>query len=195
MSIDARPTIAAPEDDPYLWLEEIEGERALAFVDAQNQRTLSAHADAIFERDRDALAAILDRPDNIPFVTRRGGLLYNLWKDAEHPRGLWRRTTMDEFRKAQPRWELLLDIDRLAADEGQDWLLGWPAVAPTGARAMLALSRGGSDAVTLREFDVTTRSFVADGFMLGEAKGGGSWLDADTFLLASAHGEGMATSA
>ncbi|MGJ5035838.1 MULTISPECIES: prolyl oligopeptidase family serine peptidase [unclassified Bradyrhizobium] len=194
MSIDDRPTIAAPDDDPYLWLEEIDGERALAFVAAQNQRTLAAFGDAAFERDRDTLAAILDRPDNIPFVSRRGGLLYNQWKDAAHPRGLWRRTTMAEFRKAQPQWEDLLDIDRLAADEGEDWALnGVSSLPPAHERAILSLSRGGSDAVVLREFDLATKRFVTGGFTLSEAKGGAAWLDADTLLLASAFGAGMAT--
>src|SRR3569833_3277763 len=155
MSIDDRPTVSAPDDDPYLWLEEIESERALAFVEAQYQRSLSAYADAFFERDRDTLAAIFDRPDNIPFVSRRGGLLYNLWKDAEHPRGLWRRTTLEEFRQAQPQWDDLLDIDKLAADEGQDWLLnGTTSLPPAHNQAILCLSRGGSDAVVLREFDL-----------------------------------------
>src|ERR1700753_285483 len=194
MSIDARPTIAAPDDDPYLWLEEVEGEHALAFVEAQNARTLSSYADTAFEGDRDALAAILDRPDNIPFVTRRGGLLYNLWKDAAHPRGLWRRTTLDEFRKASPQWELLLDLDQLAKDEGQDWLLnGTTSCPPTYKRAILSLSRGGSDAVVFREFDLDTKTFVTDGFTLSEAKSSAGWLDQDTLLLSSAHGDGMAT--
>ncbi|XUM23342.1 prolyl oligopeptidase family serine peptidase [Bradyrhizobium oligotrophicum S58] len=194
MSIDDRPTIAAPDDDPYLWLEEIDGERALAFVAAQNQRTLAAFGDAAFERDRDALAAILDRPDNIPFVSRRGGLLYNQWKDAAHPRGVWRRTTLTEFRKAQPQWDDLLDLDRLAADEGEDWALnGVSSLPPAHERAILSLSRGGSDAVVLREFDLATKRFVTGGFTLSEAKGGAAWLDADTLLLASAFGAGMAT--
>jgi len=194
MSIDDRPTVSAPDDDPYLWLEEIESERALAFVEAQNQRTLSAYADAFFERDRGTLAAIFDRPDNIPFVSRRGGLLYNLWKDAEHPRGLWRRTTLEEFRQAQPQWDDLLDVDQLAADEGQDWLLnGTTSLPPAHDRAILSLSRGGSDAVVLREFDLHSKTFVADGFTLNEAKGSVSWLDQDTLLLASAYGDGMAT--
>ncbi|MGJ5138530.1 prolyl oligopeptidase family serine peptidase [Bradyrhizobium oligotrophicum] len=194
MSIDDRPTIAAPDDDPYLWLEEIDGERALAFVAAQNQRTLAAFGDAAFARDRDALAAILDRPDNIPFVSRRGGLLYNQWKDAAHPRGLWRRTTLTEFRKAQPQWEDLLDIDRLAADEGEDWALnGVSSLPPAHEHAILSLSRGGSDAVVLREFDLAAKRFVTGGFTLSEAKGSAAWLDADTLLLASAFGPGMAT--
>ncbi|GLH80903.1 peptidase [Bradyrhizobium sp. SSBR45G] len=194
MSIDDRPNLAAPDDDPYLWLEDIEGERALAFVAAQNQRTLAAFGDAGFERDRDTLAAIFDRPDNIPFVSRRNGLLYNHWKDAAHPRGLWRRTTLAEFRKAQPQWDVLLDIDRLAADEGEDWALNWvSSLPPAHERTILSLSRGGSDAVVLREFDLTTKRFVDGGFTLPEAKGSVDWIDQDTLVLSSAYGDGMAT--
>jgi prolyl oligopeptidase len=191
MPIDDRPTIAAPDDDPYLWLEEIEGQRATAFADRQSKATLEKFGNSRFAADRDTLTAIYDRPDNIPFVSRRGGFLYNLWKDANSPRGLWRRTTLDEFRKVDPSWEILLDIDKLAADEDEDWISSW--VEMRHGRAMLSLSRGGSDAVTLREFDVDAKSFVKDGFVLPEAKGGAGWLDADTLLLSSAFGEGMAT--
>jgi prolyl oligopeptidase len=189
MPVDDRPTLSAPDDDPWLWLEEIEGEKALDFVARQNHLTLDRFGGAAFERDRDMLAAIYDRPDNIPYVSRSDGLLYNLWKDAGHPRGLWRRTTMAEFRKADPSWETLLDIDQLATSEGEDWLLNWSSSLPVDApQTMLSLSRGGSDAVTLREFDLDTKSFVADGFTLPEAKGGVDWVDADTLLLSSAHG-------
>jgi prolyl oligopeptidase len=194
MSIDDRPTIAAPDDDPYLWLEEIEGERALDFVARQSALTLEKFGNTGFARDRDILAAIYDRPDNIPYVTRRGGLLYNFWKDANNPRGIWRRTTLDEFRKPSPRWETLLDVDKLAAEENEDWILNGIQTQPgTHPRAMLSLSRGGSDAATLREFDIDARAFVADGFALPEAKGGAEWFDADMLLLSSAYGEGMAT--
>src|SRR3954471_20491819 len=101
-----RPTLAAPDDDPWLWLEAVEGERALAWVAAQNAATLSRLADARFEADRDAVKAALDRPDKLPFVTRVGGLLYNFWQDAEHPRGLWRRTTLESYRTEAPDWEM-----------------------------------------------------------------------------------------
>jgi prolyl oligopeptidase len=192
--VDDRPTIAAPDDDPYLWLEEIDGARALAFVDLQSRRTLERFATAGFAADRDTLAAIYDRPDNIPFIGRRGGLVYNIWKDANNPRGIWRQTTLDEFRRLEPKWDVLLDVDKLAAAENEDWLLSSVRTLPgSRTRAILSLSRGGSDAVTLREFDITTRAFVPDGFMLPEAKGGADWLDADTLLLSSAYGEGMAT--
>ena len=193
MSIDDRPTIAAPDDDPYLWLEEIEGERALAFVEQQKPLTLQKFGDAGFAGDRDALADILDRPDNIPFISRRGGFVYNLWKDANNPRGLWRRTTLAEFRKPDPAWETILDIDRLAAEENEDWLFAGAQALPDSGARILSLSRGGSDAAVLREFDVETKAFVAGGFTLPEAKGGAAWIDADTLLLSSAYGEGMAT--
>lgn len=193
MAIDDRPTIDAPDDDPYLWLEEIEGERALAFVDRQSRLTEESFGGRQFAIDRDALAAIFDRSDNIPYVTRSGGLLYNLWKDAKNPRGLWRRTTLAEFRKPEPAWETLLDIDRLAGEENEDWLLSWTRPLKGSSRAIVALSRGGSDAVTLREFDLDTKAFVADGFILPEAKSGVEWVDADTLLLSSALGDGMAT--
>jgi prolyl oligopeptidase len=192
--VDDRPTIAAPDDDPYLWLEEIDGARALAFVDQQSRRTLERFADAGFAADRDTLAAIYDRPDNIPLIGRRGALVYNIWKDANNPRGVWRRTTLDEFRRSKPKWDVILDVDKLAAAENEDWLLSQVRMLPgSRTRAILGLSRGGSDAVTLREFDIATEAFVLDGFILPEAKGGADWLDADTLLLSSAYGEGMAT--
>ncbi|HEY9451196.1 MAG TPA: prolyl oligopeptidase family serine peptidase [Bradyrhizobium sp.] len=193
MAIDDRPTVAAPDDDPYLWLEEIEGERALAFVDRQSRLTQETFGGPKLAIDRDTLAAIYDRTDNIPYVTRSGGLVYNLWKDAKNPRGLWRRTTLADFRNAEPDWETLLDIDRLAAEEDKDWLLNWTQPLPGSSRVIIALSRGGSDAVTLREFDLDTKAFVADGLALLEAKSGVEWIDADTLLLSSALGEGMAT--
>ncbi len=196
MPVDARPTIAAPDDDPYLWLEEIDGTRALAWVEAQNAATMARFGTAGFAADREALAAIYDRPDNIPFVGRRGTHLYNFWRDAGNPRGLWRRTTLDGFRSEQPQWEVILDLDALAATEGEDWIWAGPATLPPAHdRAILSLSRGGGDAVVLREFDVAAKAFVAGGFELPEAKGGIDWLDADTLLLSSAFGEGMATEA
>jgi prolyl oligopeptidase len=191
---DPRPTIEAPDDDPYLWLEDIDGERALAWVDAQNAATLAQFGDARFEADRDTLAAIFDRPDNIPLIARRGAKVFNFWKDAEHPRGLWRATTLDSYRGKEPDWSILLDLDALAAKEGEDWTWSGVATIPgSHDRAILMLSRGGADAVVLREFDLAARDFVAGGFGLPEAKGGAAWLDRDTLLLSSALGEDVAT--
>jgi prolyl oligopeptidase len=194
MPVDARPTIAAPDDDPYLWLEEVEGERALAFVEAQNKLTLARFGQARFALDRDALAAILDRKDNIPLVARRGAHLYNFWKDVVNPRGLWRRTRLESFRTETPEWEILLDLDALAMREGEDWIWGGSATLPgTHDLAILRLSRGGSDAVVLREFDIAAKAFVQGGYELPEAKGSIDWLDRDTLFLSSAYGQGMAT--
>ena len=194
MPVDARPTVAAPDDDPYLWLEEVEGARALAWVEAENSVTLEKFGNATFASDRDALATLLDRPDHIPFVVRRGRHLYNYWKDASNPRGLWRRTTLDSFRTDQPAWEVLLDVDALAAKEKEDWIWQGASTLPgTHDRAILSLSRGGSDAAVLREFDIGAKAFVSDGFYLPEAKGGTDWLDRDTLVLSSAYGKDMAT--
>jgi prolyl oligopeptidase len=195
VSLDVRPTIAAPDDDPYLWLEDIEGPRALAWIEAQNERTLSTFGTAEFAADRDALAAILDRPDKIPYIARRGSYFYNFWMDAQQPRGLWRRTTPESFRLEQPSWEILLDIDALAAAEHEDWIWSGASTRPgTHDRAIVRLSRGGSDAVVLREFDLVSKAFVSKGYFLPEAKSAASWLDPDTLLLSSAWGGDVTTS-
>jgi prolyl oligopeptidase len=188
-NLDPRPTIDAPDDDPYLWLEEIGGKSALAWVEEQNARTMARFATAQFTADRDALTAIFDRPDNIPYIGRRGGLVYNFWRDADHPRGIWRRTTMDIFRAETPFWDVLLDLDALAAAEGEDWVWGGATtLLPAHDRAMIRLSRGGSDACVIREFGLTRKAFIENGFHLPEAKGHAEWLDVNTLLLISAFG-------
>lgn len=192
--MSARPSLTAPDDDPLLWLEEVDGARVLAWVEAQNGQTLARFGGDGWEADRTVLAAIYDRPDKIPFVTRRGGLIYNFWKDAANPRGLWRRTTLESFRSPAPDWDVLLDVDALAGSEDEDWIwAGAQTLAPNHDRAIVRLSRGGSDAVVLREFDLDERCFDEGGFRLPEAKGGVEWLDCDTLLLSSAHGDDRAT--
>jgi prolyl oligopeptidase len=182
-----RPTLADPDDDPFLWLEEVDGPRATAWADDQSRTTMGRFGNARFAADRDELCSLLDRPDNLPIPTRRGGLLYNFWKDADRPRGIWRRTTLDSFRTPDPDWTVLLDVDALAAAENEDWIWqGASTLPPDHARAILRLSRGGSDAVVLREFDLVTCQFVTDGFVLPEAKSSVAWLDQNTVLLCTA---------
>jgi prolyl oligopeptidase len=194
MPVDARPSLSAPDDDPYLWLEEIEGAASISWVEAQNAATMQRFGDGRFSADRDALKTIFDRPDNIPYPNRRGAKLFNPWQDAQHPRGLWRTTSLQSFRSDAPDWEILIDVDALAAKEGEDWVWRGGSTLPgTHDRAIVQLSRGGSDAVVLREFDLTTRDFVSDGFNLPEAKSSIDWLDRDTLLLSSPLGPGMAT--
>ena len=167
----------------------MEGDRALAWVAAQNSATLVRLADERYEADRDAVKAALDRPDKLPFINRLGGLVYNFWQDAELPRGLWRRTTLQSYRGASPDWEVLLDLDALAEAEGEDWVFRGGVTRPgRHDRAILHLSRGGGDACLLREYDIAEQRFVLGGFTLSEAKGGAVWLDDDTLLLTSAFG-------
>jgi prolyl oligopeptidase len=193
-TIDPRPTLTAPDDDPYLWLEEIDGEAALAWVEVQNRITLARFGGARYAADRAALLAIFDRPDNLPVIGRRAGRVFNFWRDAEHPRGLWRVTTLASYRTEMPDWETLLDLDALAAREGEDWTWSGAVTLPGDhSLAIVKLSRGGADAAVLREFDLAAGDFVGDGFVLPEAKTGVAWFDRDTLLLSSALGDGMAT--
>lgn len=182
-------------DDPFLWLEDVEGAEALAWVHERNARTDEALAAtggfAGLERD---LLAVLDSEEKIPFVGQAGDFLYNFWQDAEHERGLWRRTTWDEYRKPEPAWQTVLDLDALAAEEGEPWV--WHGAAflrPGCTRALVSLSRGGSDADTTRELDLTTLSWVAGGFERPEAKGAMAWVDADHVFVATDFGEGSMT--
>lgn len=193
-AFDFRPTLNAPDDDPYPWLEDIEGERALDWTASQSARTLGHFGGMQFERDRAALTAIFDRPDKTPQIKRHGHYLYNLWQDARNPRGLWRRTTLAAYMKADPQREALLDLDAFAVSDGEDWIWGGASIEPERReRAVLRLSRGGSDAVVHRELDLGSLSFVADAFNLPEAKGGIEWLDLDTLVLSGALGDDMAT--
>jgi prolyl oligopeptidase len=193
-AIDPRPTLDAPDDDPHLWLEQIESARVLEWVEARNAQTLTRFGDAGVAADQEILKTIFDRPDNIPFPNRRAGRLFNPWKDAANPRGVWRMTTLDSFRGNAPEWDVLIDVDALAAKEGEDWVWrGGDTLPPVHDRAIVHLSRGGADAVVLREFDLSTREFVPDGFNLPESKSTTVWLDRDTVLLVSPLGSGMAT--
>jgi len=181
--------------DPHLWLEDVEGDEALSWVHDQNARTDAAlGATAGFEELQRDLLAVLDSDDKIPFVGQAGTFLYNFWQDAEHERGLWRRTTWDEYRKPDPAWETVIDLDELAAEEGEPWVWhGAGFLRPDCTRALVSLSRGGSDADITREMDMTTLTWVEDGFERPEAKGEMAWVDADQVFVATDFGEGSMT--
>lgn len=184
------------EEDPYLWLEDVLGEKALAWVREHNQKTQDHFESSDeFEQLRAALLKILDSDERIPFVSRRGEYYYNFWRDKEHERGLWRRTTLDEYRKAEPEWEILLDLDALAAEEDENWVWdGASVLKPDYDLALIGLSRGGADASVTREFNLQTKTFVEGGFERPEAKGGISWIDRDTVFVFTDFGEGTMTS-
>lgn len=177
-------------EDPWLWLEEIEGERALAWAEARNAETAERLAALpLYDELHRQATAILTSASRIPDVTQRGDHLYNFWQDAEHPRGLLRRTTLEEYRKDDPAWETVLDIDALSTKEGKLWAYGGMTCLPPEHRhCLVRLSPGGGDAVEVRELDTTTLELVDDGFFLPEAKSRISWRDADSVFVATDFG-------
>ncbi len=192
------PASVAPEPtDENVWLEDIYGEQQLAWVREQNARTEDLLEDADYAGLEGSILEVLDSTDRIAMVGKRGDWYYNFWKDRQNPKGLWRRTTWDSYCTETPEWDVLLDVDALAAAEGQEWVFHGatflrPAPGQPHRLALLALSPDGGDANRYREFDVETRAFVdpaAGGFDLPTAKGNVSWLDADTLLVASTAGD------
>ncbi len=189
------PAAPAAIDDPYQWLEEIDSPRALAWVAQQNEATAKRLAgpdyDALY---RDALT-VLDSSSRIPEVTQRGKYVYNLWKDRDHPRGLYRRATVAEFSREPVQWETVLDVDALAKAEGKPWAFGgaiW--LAPENQRCLIHLSPGGGDASEIREFDAVKLAFVDGGFVAPSAKMRVAWCDADTLYIGTDFGPGSLTS-
>jgi prolyl oligopeptidase len=182
-------------DDPYQWLEDVTGERALSWVRERNAESVAELTGAPrFEALRTEIREVLDSTERIPYVTRRGEYRYNFWRDREHPRGLWRRTTLAEYRKDQPDWEILLDVDALAREEGENWVFdGAQCLRPDYRRALIWLSRGGADAAVVREFDIERREFITGGFQLPEAKSSVDWIDADHLYVATDFGPGTLT--
>ena len=185
LAAQGRPVTANAASDPFLWLEDQHGARAMAWVNAENAKTT-----AVLEKDphyaplfRDALA-IAQASDRIPYATYIGGALYNFWQDSSHVRGIWRRTTLASYRTPHPAWTTVLDLDSLARAEKANWVWkGADCAMPAERRCMIALSDGGEDAVTDREFDLGTGSFVPEGFVLPHGKQRVAWVGADTLLV------------
>jgi prolyl oligopeptidase len=194
----AAVTACAPADkveDPYLWLEEVQGEEALAWVEEQNADSLG-YLEAlptykpIYERNLE----IYDSDERIAMPALMGDYVYNYWRDAVNKRGIWRRTTLDNYVGGEVEWETVLDLDALAEDEDEDWV--WKdssCLRPEYRKCLLNLSRGGADATVVREFDSETKSFVDDGFYVAEAKTRVSWIDDDTLFVGSDFGNDTVT--
>jgi prolyl oligopeptidase len=190
-------TLAAhsQDEDPYLSLEDVTADASLSWVKERNAKS-TGELTALpgFEETQKRLLSIYDSDDKIPHVTKRGDWLYNLLKDGEHAKGLWRRTTMEEFRKDEPTWETVLDLDALAEEEGESWVWkGTSCLAPAYERCLLNLSRGGADAVVTREFDMTKKAFVDDGFVMPEAKSEVGWIDENSLFVSTDWGDGTMT--
>ncbi|RLT18365.1 MAG: S9 family peptidase [Planctomycetota bacterium] len=182
-------------EDPYEWLEEVLGDKALEWVKARNAIVQNRmEGEPSFEKLRSDLLEILDSNARIPFVSKRGEYYYNFWRDKTNERGLWRRTTLEEYRKAEPKWEVVLDLDALGKTENENWVWkGASLLRPDYQRALITLSRGGADANITREFDLKTRSFVVDGFELPESKGSVSWIDIDHLFVSTDFGDASMT--
>ncbi|MFZ3322710.1 MAG: prolyl oligopeptidase family serine peptidase [Usitatibacter sp.] len=186
---------AVDTTDPYLWLEDVTGEKPLAWVkeqDARSKAELEARPE--FKAIHERLLGIYNSHERIPDVVKRGPWLYNFWQDAANPRGLWRRTTLAEYRKAEPAWEVVLDIDKLNVAENTNWVFkGAQCLYPGYERCLVSLSHGGADAVEIREFDSVKKEFVKGGFLLPESKGSVSWRHRDALYIARDFGPGTLT--
>ena len=180
--------------DPHLWLEEIDSERALSWVRERNESSSAELIGREFGPLEERLLGILDSEEKIPYVSKIGPHYYNLWTDREHPRGIWRRTTPQDYASVEPQWETVLDIDALGRKEGESWVWkGATVLRPAADRALIRLSRGGADAVVVREFDLGSKQFVEDGFVLPEAKSRVSWRDESSLWIGTDFGAGTLT--
>ncbi|HET9332199.1 MAG TPA: prolyl oligopeptidase family serine peptidase [Gemmatimonadota bacterium] len=191
------PAQEAPEEDPFLWLEDVEGERALAWVESQNASTLAELAkQAVYDSIYDESLAILNSQDKIDYPTILGDRIYNFWQDAEHERGIWRRASWESYLSGAPDWETVIDVDALAEEEEVPWAFhGATCHAPSYRRCLVRLSRGGADAVEVREFDLESSTFVEGGFHLPEAKSSVAWRGPDALIVTTDFGAGSLTEA
>ncbi|RZV45037.1 MAG: S9 family peptidase [Acidimicrobiales bacterium] len=181
-------------DADHLWLEEVEGEKALTKVREWNEKSAPLMQNDIYKAMKAELLEVYNSPEKIPYVSYRAGKAHNFWQDDTHVRGIWRTTTLDSYRSDTPEWETVLDIDAVAKADDKNWVYkGNSCLAPDYNRCMVSLSVGGKDAVERREFDVAAKSFVKDGFFLEESKGGTAWLDQDHLLVGDDFGEGTMT--
>lgn len=187
------------QEDPFQWLEEVEGKKALAWAEAESEATLEElSTDPRFEVIEEASLEILNDEARIPYGTPRvgrdGAFVYNFWQDAAHVRGIWRRSPLAAYAAGEAVWDTVLDIDALAKAEDENWVFqGATSRAPDHTRALISLSRGGKDASVVREFDVTSRQFVEGGFYLSEAKSICAWMGPDTILIRTDFGAGSLT--
>ncbi len=180
--------------DPYVWLEDVHGEKPLAWVAEQNKKSLAVlKADPRYQKNYDSVLQVMDAPDRIPTGGLDHGYVYNFWQDAKNPKGVWRRTTIADYANPNPHWEILLDVDALAKTDKENWVFEGAGVSPNEKRALIRLSRGGGDAVVIREFDIGGKAFDAKGFALSEAKSDASWWGNDRILFDSDFGAGSLT--
>ena len=197
MSTDGRAatTLRESSEDPYLWLEDVGGDASLDWARQQNTVSQAELESAPgYDELLARLRSIYDSKERIPAISKIGDHFYNFWRDADHPRGLWRRASLEEYRRAEPAWEVVLDVDALGEAEGENWVWKGASVRqPEQDLCIISLSRGGADATVKREFDLRTGTFVEGGFKLPEAKSTVSWIDRDTLYVGTDFGDGSLT--
>lgn len=186
----------AQEADPYLWLEEVDGEKALKWAEEWSSKTtkkLSSHPD--YDQVFDQSLEVLNSDERIVAPSLINDQIFNFWQDADNPRGIWRYTTATSYLNGEPQWEVLLDLDKMSEEDDIKWVFkGATGLYPDYERFLVSLSKGGGDAVEVREFDLESKRFVEDGFFLPEAKGGMSWINENEVIVATDFGDGMTTS-
>ena len=185
---------SAQSADPYAWLEDVHGQKPLAWVAEQNKKSLGAlKADPRYQKNYDNILQVLDAADRIPYGSLDHGFVYNFWQDAKNPKGVWRRTAVADYQNAAPHWQTLLDVDALAKSEKENWVFAGAECSPGQIRCLIRLSRGGGDAVVIREYDLKAMKLAADGFALPEAKSDATYLN-DNIVLFSTAKDGATTS-
>ncbi len=191
----AKPAAKKRAGNPFRWLGKVHGKRAMQWVHKQDARTAGRYAkNGAFAKLESSILEVYDSDARIPYVNHRGKFLYNFWRDKQHPRGLWRRTTLAEYKKPQPKWDVLLDVDALDKKEGKRWVFkGAECMKPKFDDCLVSLSPDGGDAHAVREFDVPSRSFVKKGFKLPPAKTNVGWIDQNHVYVATNFGKGSMT--
>ncbi|MDO9336441.1 MAG: prolyl oligopeptidase family serine peptidase [Caulobacter sp.] len=186
---------AMAQSDPFQWLEEVESAKSLDWVRAQNAKSAPVlTGDRRYAALQAEALEMLSAKDRIPTPEFIGEAVYNFWQDGQHVRGIWRRTSLESFRSAEPQWETVLDLDALSAAEKANWIWkGATCRSPGYDRCLVRLSNGGKDAVEVREFDLGSKRFVAGGFRLPEGKQNIEWLDDDRLILTRDWGPGSLT--
>ncbi|HEY5338593.1 MAG TPA: prolyl oligopeptidase family serine peptidase [Rhizomicrobium sp.] len=180
--------------DPFLWLEDIHGAKPMEWVKTQNEKsTLLLQHDPDYQKDYDSILKVMDASDRIPYGNIDHQFVFNFWQDADHPKGVWRRTTIADYANAQPKWDVLLDLDKLSADEKENWVWKGADCSAALTHCLVSLSRGGGDAVVVREFDLGSKAFMPDGFALTEAKSQITYLNENTVLFGTDFGSGSMT--
>lgn len=197
ISCSSQKVSTPTSSDAYLWLEDIESPKSLEFAKAENEKTLSVlQSDPNYKSIEADIRKLAYAKDRIPWAYPMRGYFYNFWRDEKNARGLWRRTTLSEYRKNNPKWEVIIDLDELSKKENDNWVWhGAQCLPPRYERCLISLSRGGKDASVVREFDLKEKSFVKSGFELPEAKSTVTWIDQDSVYVATNYGPDSITNA